>query len=194
MTEHVQSVKETRRARNIGVPLALAIIIAAAAHAQPQPAGEYQIKSAFLFNFAKFVEWPAQLLPRGDSPMIIGVLGDDPFGNDLDDVINNKTVNGRPIVIKRYASAAEIQLCHILFISTSERKDVPMILHTLDGTGVLTVSEIEQFTQLGGAVRFYLADAKVRFEINVDEADREHIRVSSKLLKLATIIREQKRE
>ena len=151
---------------------------------EPQPT-EYQIKAAFLFNFAKFVEWPPTAFAGATSPIVIGILGENPFKDDLAGMIRNKTVDGRPLVVKQFGSATEATNCHILFISTSEKDKLPEILKGLKETSVLTVGEMDHFTESGGMIRFVLKEQKIRFQINNGEATRAKLKISSKLMSLA---------
>jgi YfiR/HmsC-like len=151
---------------------------------EAQASGEYQVKAAFLYNFLKFVDWPAQSFASGSSPFIIGVVGDDRFNSAIDQAISGKTANGRSIIAKRFKSFKSLTYCHILFISTSERDSVGQILATI-GPGVLTVSESDGFIQSGGIINFTIVDSKVRFEINHSAADRAGVKISAKLLSLA---------
>jgi hypothetical protein len=155
---------------------------------QAQASGEYQVKAAFLYNFLKFVDWPAQSFANDSSPFIIGVVGNDTFNSAIDQAVSGKTANGRPIVIKRFASAKTLTYCHILFISPSERDRFRQILETT-GSGVLTVSETDGFAQIGGVVNFTLVDSKVRFEINQSAAERAGLKISAKLLSVARVVR-----
>jgi len=157
--------------------------------AQAQDAGEYPVKAAFLYNFAKFVEWPPEAMGASSAPLVLGVLGDDPFGSSIDQLVAGKTANGRQLSVRRLKWGQDLGQCHILFICSSERKRVPQILDSLKGTTVLTVGEMEQFSQQGGMIQFVLEQSKVRFEINVGAADRARLRVSSKLLALAKTVR-----
>lgn len=153
-----------------------------------QSPGEYQVKAAFLYNFAKFIDWPTNVSPDPNSPFILGIVGDDPFGSDLEQTINGKGINGRRLVIKRFKRGQALEFCHILFISSSEQGRLPQILGSLKGSSVLTVGEVEQFTRSGGIINFTLKDDKVRFEINLGAAERAGLRISSKLLKLGEVI------
>jgi hypothetical protein len=153
--------------------------------AQDSPPTEYQIKAAFLFNFAKFVEWPPAAFSGGTSPIIIGILGENPFHEELARMVQSKTIDGRPLVVKELHSPAEAVNCHILFISTSEKARLPQILKGLKGAGVLTVGETDHFTENGGMINFVLKGAKVRFEINKDAAASAGLKISSKLMSLA---------
>jgi hypothetical protein len=179
----------------IARPVTITLVIVLAGMlliAQAQGSGEYAVKAAFLYNFARFVEWPGQALGNGGSPLLVGVMGDDPFGNSIDQVVAGKNVNGHPIAVNRLRWGQDLRQCHILFISSSEARRLPQILASLRGASVLTVADMERFDQQGGVVRFFIEDGKVRFEINVDAADRAGLRISSKLLALAKIVRAQR--
>jgi hypothetical protein len=152
-------------------------------------ASEYQVKAAFLYHFAKFVEWPSD--PGGNpGPISICVLGNDPFGGTLDEAIKGKTVNGRELVARRYKQVKETTTCQIVFISSSDKKVLRPILESLIRPGALTVGETEGFAQLGGIINLTLEDNRVHFEINVDAAERARLKISSKLLNLAKIVRD----
>jgi hypothetical protein len=165
--------------------LSLALLLSAQADAQESQPSEYQIKAAFLFNFAKFIEWPPESFAGATSPMVIGILGDNPFGNDLERTIQNKTINNHLIEVKPVHSLAEAASCQVLFISASEKKRLAEIFAGLHGTGVLTVSEMDGFTEAGGMINFVLEGKKIRFDINDDAAKKANLKISSKLLSLA---------
>jgi hypothetical protein len=150
------------------------------------PPTEYQLKAAFLFNFAKFVEWPPEAFPETNSPIVIGVLGTNVFGNDLQNVIRDKTVNNRHFQFKNFDSPTQATNCHILFISPSLKDNLPKIVDGLHNASVLTVSETDQFISAGGMINFFIGDNKtVRFQISDDAAKKAGLKVSSKLLSLA---------
>jgi YfiR/HmsC-like len=151
-------------------------------NAQDSAPTEYQIKAAFLFNFAKFVEWPASAFSETNSPIVIGILGDNPFGNDLVKTVRDKTLNNRPLVIKEFHSSLEATNCHMLFISTSEKARLPQILEALRGVSVLTVSEMDRFKEAGGMINFVREGNKIRFQINEAAAKSAGLKISSKLL------------
>ena len=153
-------------------------------YAEAQGAREYELKAAYLYNFAKFVEWPAGTFSDDNAPMIVGVVGEDPFRGSLDSVVG-KSANGRQVVIKRLKATEDLKSCHVLFISSSEKKRLPLIVASIDGASVLTVGEMEGFTSNGGMIRLTMEDNKVRFEINAGTARRARLRISSKLLSLA---------
>src|SRR5258705_11226222 len=129
---------------------------------------EYQIKAAFIFNFAKFVEGPAAAFPKASSPIVVGVLGENPFHDALEKTIKNKTVDEHPVVIREFRAATDMTNCHILFISSSEKARLPQILKQLNGRSVLTIGEMPGFTEAGGIINFVLEGSKIRFQINND--------------------------
>ncbi len=148
---------------------------------------EYQIKAVFLFNFAQFVQWPAHTFACEDEPFGIGVLGDDPFGSFLDENVQGEKVGGHPIVVRRYSRLEDIHSAQILYVSNSESKRLTKILAALKGKNVLTVSDIENFARSGGMIRFVMEGGKIHFRINMGSAKNAHLKISSKLLRLAEI-------
>lgn len=138
---------------------------------------EYQVKAAFLFNFLKFVEWPAA---HNDSPWVIGVLGRDPFGETLDRTVRGRSVNGRPVEVRRYARPSDVRDCQILFIGRAEFERVGVLVQP----GLLTVGEASGFLKAGGVINFYLEDNRVHFEIRPEVARVSGLRVGAQLLKL----------
>jgi hypothetical protein len=155
--------------------------------AETKPSPEYIIKAAFLFNFAKFVEWPADAFKDDLSPINLCILGTDPFGPALD-TLKDKTIKGRPFKTKRVNKVDDIEACHILFISASEKGNLKQILDAVRNSNTLTVSEIEGFVQMGGIINFIIVNQKVHFEINPAAAERSRLKISSQLLKLARIV------
>jgi hypothetical protein len=146
---------------------------------------EYDVKAVFLFNFAQFVDWPAEAFPNIEAPLTIGVLGIDPFGLALSEVVKNETVRNRKVVVHHFQRVEEVGLCHILFISRSEARRLPQILAELSDRPILTVSDMDEFALKGGMIRFYTDRGKVRFRINNAAARSAHVTISSKLLRLA---------
>jgi hypothetical protein len=155
------------------------------------PPSEYEVKAAFLFNFARFVEWPPAAFAAANSPIVLGLYGEDPFGEDLTRIIAGKTANGRPFVIRRCERPADLKSCHMAFISSSEKRNLPQAMDALKGLPVLTVGETDRFAESGGIINFVIDKNRVHFEINVDAADRAGLRMSSKLLSLARIKRDK---
>ena len=158
--------------------------VAMALQPDPQPLREYRIKAAFLYNFAKFVEWPSEAFDDEDSTLILGVFGDDPFGAALQS-LRGKTVRGRRLIIKRFDSLLDLDQCHILFITSSAPQQQQKALESLEGSNVLTVGEMQRFAQMGGIINFVIRKNKLRFEINLDAGKRAGLVISSQLLKLA---------
>jgi hypothetical protein len=167
--------------------LLLGFALASAASAQI--IDEYQVKAAFLYNFAKFVEWPALTFKTDKDPVRICVLGQDPFGSALGDAVGGKTVLGRHFALSNISSAEQVTDCQILFISSSERKRLRSIFAELRTTGILTVGETEGFAAEGGIVNFKLADGRVHLEINVEAAGQAKLRINSSVLSLAQIVK-----
>jgi hypothetical protein len=165
-----------------------ATAVPTAALAQSSPDPEYQIKAVFLFNFAHFVEWPASAFPNSQTPLVIGILGEDPFGPYLDETVRGETVNDRPLVVRRYRSVEEVTTCHILFISRREEGRLKSILESLRGRSVLTVSDVDRFARRGGMIRFVTDHHRIRFRINLEAARAAGLTLSSKLLRPAEIV------
>jgi hypothetical protein len=147
-----------------------------------------QVEAVFLFYFSQFVEWPPRAFADERSPIVIGVLGADPFGGALDQAVAGEQVNGRPIVVRRLKSIDEAAGCHILYISSSESPQLPQILSTLKGRSVLTVSDLGDFVQSGGMIRFGLVDQRVRLYINEHAAQAAGLTLSSKLLRAGQVV------
>jgi len=170
----------------LGLSLIWLALAGSDGRAQATQPTEYQIKAAFLFNFAKFVEWPPGAFVKKTDPIVIGILGENPFGDDLARTIREKTVDARPLEIKEYHWPVQATNCHILFISSSEKKRLPEILASLKGASVLTVGETDHFTESGGMINFFVEGAKMRFQINKDAASSAGLKISAKLMSLAS--------
>jgi len=149
---------------------------------------DYQIKAVFLFNFAQFVEWPASAFSNSQTPLVIGVLGQDPFGSYLDETVRDERVNNRPLVVQRYRRAEDIGTCHILFISRSETSRLGDVLDKVRGRNILTVSDGEGFSARGGIIQFVTTNNKVRLRINLAAARTAGLTISSKLLRPAELV------
>jgi hypothetical protein len=152
------------------------------------PLPEYPVKAAFLYHFVEFVEWP-QASPLPAATVTIGVLGRDPFGDVLDKAVLEKVAAGRTLVIRRFASASALERCEILFISSSEMAHLPEILARLQGAPVLTVGEADRFARRGGMIGFFFEDNRVRLEVNRAAVEKAGLRVSSKLLAVARLVK-----
>ena len=175
-----------------GLLLALALSAPLAAAEAPTPPPEYQVKAVFLFNFAQFVDWPAQAFPEAGAPLVIGVLGDDPFGSYLDELVRNEKIRGRPLVVRRFERVQDMHECHILFVSRNAAGQFDRIAVDLQGRSLLTVGDTENFSRLGGMVRFVTENGKIHLRINVEAAKESGLTISSKLLRWATIVTKEK--
>jgi hypothetical protein len=134
--------------------------------AQSPTLSEYQVKAAFLYNFAKFVEWPPGSFSDASSPLRICVLGQDPFGQELRGITNEKIVNGHKLEVVQLVDLQLASTCHILFIAVSEKAQLKRILESLRGAFALTVGDSKGFAELGGIINFVLEDNRVQFEVN----------------------------
>jgi hypothetical protein len=151
-------------------------------------ATEYQVKAAFLLNFARYVEWPAEAFPQSGQPFVVTVLGEDPFGTALDSVLMGRTIRDRSLSVRRAARLEDVGMSHILFIAGSEDEGLARILRRLDAAPTLTIGESPRFAEQGGMVRFRTDRDRVGFEINLASTEKARLRVSSQLLKLARIV------
>jgi hypothetical protein len=170
--------------------VALAAILSPRCEAAPQDEfPEYQLKAAFLFNFAKFITWPSNAFASDEAPLTIGILGDDPFKEHLSKVIADKTVGGRKLAIKHFGADDAIEGCCLLFISRSERERVPNILASLKGKSILTVSDFDKFAHRGGMINLVVVSNSIRFEINPEVAEKAGLKISSKLGSYAIVVK-----
>ena len=171
----------------------IACLSVAGLSAPGQIAKEYDLKAAFLCKFALFVEWPTNAFPDGKIPITIGVLGSDPFGKSLEEVVRGEIIQKRKLVVENYSSVEGIikladeenKICHILFISQSESGKLGRIFASLKGRHILTVGESDRFCQNGGMIQFVIVENKIRFIVNQDAAKAANIRLSATLLDLA---------
>jgi len=171
--------------RTLGRILAGILLASSLVYTLAQSPSEYEVKAAFLFNFAKFVEWPASSFSAADKPFRICILGRDPFGSSLDQIVAGKTLDGRKIAITRSTNTTEAKSCQIVFIASSETRQIPQILLQLKGAAVLTVADTGGFAQTGGMINFVRDDDRVRFEINLKAADDAHLKLSARLMTVA---------
>jgi hypothetical protein len=155
---------------------------------QPGVTKDYQVKAVFLFNFAQFVEWPASAFADASSPIVIGVLGEDPFGAYLDETVRGEKVDNRPLEVQRYRRVDAIKVCHILFISRSEGSQLEQILASLKARSLLVVGDSDDFARRGGMIRLATVQNKIRLIINVEAAKTASLTISSKLLRSAELV------
>lgn len=168
--------------------LLLGAWLASAATAAAAPPLEYQVKAVFLLRFAQFVEWPRDAFDSSSTPLVIGVLGNDPFGDYLDEIVRGETVDGRPLVVRRFEDIEEGARSHVLFVSRSEAERLPQITRALGTKPVLLVGEADRFASQGGMIGFVMQNNRIRFSINPDAAKAARLTLSSKLLRSATIV------
>lgn len=175
--------------------LALAALLAGAPPAAGPSEGEleYKIKAVYLLNFTRFVEWPQSSFAAADSPFRVCVAGPDPFGKLLDEVFHGEMVEKHPFRVERLAPEAAPRECHLLFIARSEAPAARRLLLQTAGRPVLTVGETEGFIDAGGAVRFFVESGRVRFEINPEAPMQAGLKVSSRLLSVARLVRARPR-
>lgn len=171
------------------VLLALAAALATgAAGAADDAQLELRVKAAFLYNFAKFVSWPAEKFASPQSPIEICVLEPDPFGDVLDDTVRGKEVEGRPLLVRRASQLDSLRSCHLLYAEDSGSGRVDDMFRQLAPNSVMTVHSGER-AMAGGVARFFIDDRRVRFEINAASAERARLQLSAKLQSVAVIVR-----
>jgi hypothetical protein len=153
---------------------------------------EYEVKAAFLFNFAQFCEWPKEAFASTNSPMVIGILGQDHFGEALDGLIRDESIAGHKLEVRRFRSVSDVRECQLLFVSRSESSRVDRILAGLQGRPILTVSDIDRFAFHGGMIRLYTDQKKIRLRINIAEVRKAGLNINSKVLNLAEIVQDSK--
>jgi hypothetical protein len=152
------------------------------------PAPEYQVKAAYLFNFGQFVEWPADAYSSTGAPFVIGILGDDPFGNVIDDVVRGESLAGRPLLVRRFRQTEDVADCNILFIGRSEAPRLERTLRALRGRPILTVTDFAGAESRAAIIVLLTENNRIRMRINVAEARANDLVISSKLLRPAEVV------
>lgn len=173
------------------IALVLCISLAGGATAQSadsSESSEYLIKAGFIYNFAQLVQWPQAAFSQADSPIIIGILGTDPFGETIDRVVQGKKLEGRSLVVKRLKRGASLRGCNILFVSSSEAAHLEEVLQSTKNLPILTIGEMPNFAVRGGIINLTVEGNKVRFEVNIEAAKQANLNISSRLLALARIV------
>ncbi len=165
--------------------LGVVLLLLSGTRAQSPTAGEYQVKAAFLYNFAKFIAWPPSSFSDASAPLRICVLGQDPFGQELRDITSDKNINGRRLQVDQVADLGLARTCHILFVASSEKAQLKRIFESLQGTDAVTVGDSKGFIDQGGMINFVLENNRVQFEVNHKAAERAGLKISSKLLNVA---------
>jgi hypothetical protein len=187
----------------------LALFMGPKAQADPATSLEYQVKAAFLYNFLQFVDWPEEESADSNEPITIGIIGKDPFGDAFESIKDKKVKGGRGVIIKRFKSFEDLKKstekdkpesdqetetltkCHLLFICSSEQKNLKEIIDLLKDHSVLTVADMQGFLESGGIVNFVIEENKVGFEINIAAAEHAKLKIRSQLLRLAKRIVEE---
>jgi hypothetical protein len=169
--------------------LSMALLLGAALSCAAEEDLEYKVKAAYLANFAQFVDWPEKSFENKDSPIVIAVLETDPFGANLERAVANKTANGRAIKIKRVRNADDAAGCHILYVGTYDRDKLSKCFKAIKSKPILTVGESADFMREGGIIRFVIRDERVQLDINAEGATELGLRISSKLLRLANLVK-----
>ena len=167
---------------------ALPFLFSMDSQAQAPKANAYQVQAAYLYNFGKFVKWPTVAPSHQSGTFAICVLDGDPFGDTLQSTLPGESVGGKPVVIKRLSKPEDAVACRILFISSAQGKNLTAILTAIDQTSVLTVSDMPNFSKRGGMIQFVLEGNRIRFEINLESAEKSHLVFASELLKVAEAV------
>jgi hypothetical protein len=150
--------------------------------------GEYDVKAAFLFHFAQFVEWPTGTFKDASSPLTYCTVGGDPFSGALDQSLSGKTIGARPLRVQHFKLPRETQNCQVLFVGAAENKLLAETMATVGGRPILTVGETEHFAADGGVIGFVVEANKIRFEVNLEAAEKANLKISARLLALAKTV------
>ncbi|MFN2444595.1 MAG: YfiR family protein [Vicinamibacterales bacterium] len=170
----------------IGAALATLVLLCAST-SRGQDVTEVALKAAFIYNFAKFTEWPLEVLPSAAS-LTACVIGDAAVGDALQRAIKGRTVAGHSMSVSPVTADGSLQTCHLLYLSNLPAKQAAQIAAGLRGSSVLTISDIDEFARLGGIAQFFVENGKMRFSINLESAKRSRLQLSSKLLALAALV------
>lgn len=177
-----------RAGRRVLAGAALLLAASPALRAQQPVAREYQVKAVFLFNFPHFVDWPPSAFASAQAPFVIGVLGADPFGTFLDQLVRGETVNERAFVVRHFRRIEDVDVCHVLFIAEPEAARLKDILQRLRGRTILTVGDGPSFLLCGGMIRFETENNRIRLRIDAEVARQADLTLSSKLLRRAELV------
>lgn len=157
-----------------------------AVSAQSGALPENKLKAVFLYNFTRFIDWPAEAFYSSNAPFVIGIIGNDPFGNYIEEAVAGENISGHPIIVKRFQNVKDVA-CHILYINSNDPETTREILSTLSNRSILTVSDQKNFVKWGGMVRFFSEENKIRLQINNSAAKAAQLNISSKLLAVAQV-------
>jgi len=160
--------------------------------AMSEDSAEYPVKLGFLYNFTKFVEWPAESYRDAGAPLTICIVGHDPFSAELEAELRTRKVGDHPVEVKAPKTTDSLSGCHIVFVPVTEKDHVDKIMKEVEGSSSLTVGESEGFAVMGGVINLFVEENKVHFEVNPLAAERARLKISSKLLTMAKIVKEQR--
>ncbi len=167
------------------IAVVLGLLAGSNSFGQDEKPSEYQVKAAFLYNFANFVTWPAEAFSDSAAPLTIGILGPNPFGEALEQIVDGEYVDGRAIVVVQSDTVAELMTCQMLYVSLTDRQQLDRLLKRLEGKSILTVGEDAGFAERGGVIGFVSGEKRVQFEVNMSVADEVGLKISSRLQKVA---------
>lgn len=182
------AVKDSSRARRnwtAALIVSVLMVVPAATQSVPVP----RLKAAYLLNFVRFVEWPPNAAPAGE-PLIVCIINDDSVARELELTVEGRSVDGRTVTVVRLAASAPLPMCHVVYLAVSARKRSPGVIGEVKGKLALTVSDIPDFAETGGMVQLFVEGGRIRIAVNVDALQRANVRLSSRVLALATIVRD----
>ena len=168
--------------------LGLALLVCGRCEAEDRAVSEYQVKAAFLYNFTKFVIWPKEAFATNNSPLTIGIVGDDPFGKSLDDVVRGEQISGHPLIVKRFRLDQDFTGCQLLFASRSIKDDLNTFVRQVGHRPILTIGDTAGFGRQGVMATLLLVNGNIKMEINRNAAEMAGLQISAKLLGLARIV------
>lgn len=152
------------------------------------PSREYMLKAVFLYNFTQFVHWPGDAFPSQQSPLVIGILGENPFGDYLEQTVKDEKINEHDVIVKYCQDEEDAKDCHILFINLGDAKKYLPVIEALKGKNILTVSDAPNFSKQGGMISFLNKDNKIKLQVNLGASESAGLALSSKLLRIAEIV------
>ena len=179
-----------RKGVSLIVACGIALSVLPRIGAQSEGTSEYPVKLAFLYHFAQFVQWPPESFQTSTAPLVVCIVGGDPFDPDLEQELLNHTVERHPLAIMTVKRGADLRFCHMVFVPAPEWKQEARVIDNVRGASVLTVGETKGFAERGGIINFTIDRNKLRFAINLDAAKQTPLTISSKVLALAKIVRD----
>jgi len=171
------------------LPLAWLSLVVPAQGQALAAASERSVKAAFVYKFLGYVEWPDNAFASGDAPIVVGVIGADDVAAELADIVRGRSVNNRPVEVRRLHAGDPVIGVNVLFVGAAEHARLPQIMRAAAARNVLTITEVDDGLDLGTVINFVLVDGRVRFEVSLDAAERAGVRLSSRLLSVAHLVR-----